>query len=210
MGLSFQGYIFHQRKQIFPPELQGLLVRIRNVGITGYESDMLKYPRNLGPMTGGMTGEVYIDRGLEEALNIDRNSFNETHKHFVRLQEVLFRHLGVPNKSGITTDIRERSRIRQYVLQQDKALDYLELLTRRLSRSISDDWCLKIDDGIDSPLVLDVSNSKVTINLDHDTVPSSQAAKHEFFRVCLVARLAEALGPPSGEDDALVGWLRKL
>ena len=210
MDLSFQGYIFHQRKQIFPPELQGLIVRIRNVGITGYESNMLKYPRNLGPMTGGMTGEIYIDRGLEEALNIDRNSFNETHKHFVRLQEVLFRHLGVPNESGITTDIRERSRIRQDTLRKDKTKDYLELLMRRLSRSLSDNWCLKIDDGIDSPLVLDGSNGEVKINLDHDTVPSSQVAKHEFFRICLIARLAETLGPPSGEDDALVGWLRKL
>ena len=49
VGLEFQGYIFHQRTQVSPPELQGLLVRIRNVGIGGYEADMLKYPTNLGP-----------------------------------------------------------------------------------------------------------------------------------------------------------------
>ena len=34
-GLEFEGYIFHQRTQIMPPELRGLLVRIRNVGIGG-------------------------------------------------------------------------------------------------------------------------------------------------------------------------------
>ena len=210
MGLSLRGYIFHQRKQIFPPELQGLLVRIRNVGITGYQTDMLKYPRNLGPMAGGMTGEVYVLRGLEEALNIDRNSFNETHNHFVQLQKVLFEHLGTPRGAGITTDIRARSRTRQEVLRQDRILEHLSRLARRLSRSSSIHWRLGVDDAMDSPLVLDVTGEEIRVNLDHDTVPSSQAAKEQFFRVCLIARLAEVLGPPDGEKDPLVGWLRKL
>ena len=210
LGLTLQGYIFHQRKQLSPPELQGLLVRIRNVGITGYESDLLGYPRNLGPMVGGMTGEIYVDAGLEDALNIDRNSFNETDRHFVRLKEFVFAYLGVPQKSGITTDIRKRSSNRQKALQEDKTVQHLERLARRLRRSLSGSWQLRVDTSIDSPLDLDMTTEEVRFNLDHDTVPGNKTAKLEFFRLCLVARLAEALGPPEGEEDALVGWLRNI
>ena len=208
--LSFQGYVFHQRRQISPPELQGVLVRIRNVGISGYESDMLKYPRNLGPMLGGMTGEVYVDKGLEDALNIDRNSFNETHEHFAQLREAFFRHLGTPNYSGITSDIRERSRIRQVALQRDKTYDFVDRLRRRLGRAIGKDWQLEIDTSLDSPLVVNTDQEVVTANLDHETIPSTGTARNEFFRVCFAARLAQAMGAPTNEDDAFVYWLRRL
>ena len=209
-NLRLQGYIFHQRQQIAPPELQGVLLRIRNVGIKGYESDMLDYPRNLGPMRDGMTGEIYVDTGLEEALNIDRNSFNETHDDFIRVRDRLFEHLGLPQRRGITTDIRERSKARQEVVQKDRTVDDLELLTRRLNRSVPENWNFEIDDAMDSPLSLDLSTNVVKVNIGHDTVPGTRRARQEFFRVCLIARLAEVVGSPNEEEDAIVGWLRKL
>ena len=208
--LKFQGYVFHQRRQISPPELQGILIRIRHVGITGYESDMLKYPRNLGPMLGGMSGEVYVERGLEDALNIDRNSFNETHNHFVQLRDSLFRHLGTPERGGITTDIRERSRSRQVGLQRDKTYEYMDRLRRRLGRTVGTEWDLRIDTWVDSPLVVERDSQVIVVNLDHETIPTSGGARNEFFRVCLAARLALALGSPTNEEDPFVGWLRRL
>ena len=210
MGLRFEGYIFHQRKQISPSELQGVLVRIRNVGVIGYESDMLDYPRNLGPMRGGMTGEIYIELGLEDALNIDRNSFNETHAHFVRVRDFLFEHLGLPNKVGITTDIRKRSRALQQVIQRDKTVEDLETLIRRLNRSIPGNWSVELDGKMDNPLTIQLARNVVRVNVDHSTVPKNSVAKREFFRVCLIARLAEEFGAPQGEEDAMVGWLRKF
>ena len=210
MGLKFQGYMFHQRRQIVPSELQGVLLRVRNVAITGYESDLLDYPRNLGPMRGGMTGEIYVDKGLEEALNIDRNSFNETHEHFIHVRDVLFKYLGLPQMSGITTDMRERSRARQEVLQQDKTLQGLERLVRRMNRFLPGDWHFESDTDMDSPLNLEVQDYLVKINMFHDTVPRTKAGKQEFFRVCLIARLADAFGSPVEGRDPMVEWLRRL
>ena len=208
--LDFKGYIFHQRTQISPPELQGLLVRIRNVGIGGYEADMMKYPINLGPMVHGMSGEVYVDVGLEASLNIDRNSFNETHPHFITLKDVVYRHLGVPGKSGIARDIRQRSSRRQRALQQDRTYESLERLVQRLERITRESWDLIEDQYMDNPLSLDPFSRSIAVNLEHDTVPSSASAKREFFRVCLIARLAETETPPGGEVDSFVGWLRRL
>ena len=208
--LGFQGYILHQRIQISPPDLQGLLVRIRNVGIEGYETNMLKYPTNLGPMVHGMSGEVYVDVGLEGALNIDRNSFNETHPHFSKLKEVVYQHLGQPGESGITKNIRQRSRDRQRGLHKDRTYETLKSLVQRVERITEKPWRLSEDQHIDNPLTLDLASHCVRVNLEHDLVPASLAAKQEFFRVCLSARLAESYGPPAGEEDGLLGWLRRL
>ena len=179
--LTFQGYVFHQRRQISPPELQGILIRIRNVGISGYQRDMLKYPRNLGPMLSGMSGEVYVESGLEEALNIDRNSFNETHEHFAQLRDTLFRHLGTPGHSGITADIRERSKTRQVTLQQDKTYTHIERIRRRLVRADGREWKLRVDTSVDSPLVVDEEGEIVTINLDHETIPSGRSSEERIL-----------------------------
>ena len=208
--LAFQGYIHHQRTQVSPPELQGLLVRIRNVGIGGYETNMLKYPTNLGPMVHGMSGEVYVDVGLEEALNIDRNSFNETHGHFSKLREVVYEHLGVPGKSGITKDIRQRSQVRQQRLHRDKTFEWLETLVQRLGRVTRESWQMSADQDIDSPLELDIESHSIRVNVAHRLVPSGMAAKREFYRVCLSARLADSYGPPADEEDGLLGWLEKF
>ena len=207
-GVRLRGYVFHQRRQIAPSELQGVLLRIRNVGIKGYQNDLLNYPRNLGPMRGGMSGEIYVDRGLEGALNIDRNSFNETHPHFVAVQGRLFEHLGLPKTIGITSDIRNRSRQRQRIVQSDRTMEDLDRLARRLSRLTSEPWEIQSDASMDSPLSLDPSQNTIKINLSHETAPDTRSAREAFFRVCLIARLSETFGPPRGEQDAIVGWLR--
>lgn len=209
IGSIFQGYIFHQRRQITPPELQGLLIRIRNVGIGGYDTSLLKYPRNIGPMVRGMTGEVYVTAGLEDALNIDRNSFSETHEHFRRLRDVVFRHLGIPEQRGITKDIRERSKRYQASLRGDKMSENLSRLIRRLERITGQDWSWEVDEEQDAPLMV-TGPGTIRVNFRHDTLPSGTAARNEFMRVYLAAQLLETLGPLSEDTTGLVGWLRKL
>jgi len=55
-------------------------------------------------------GEVYLNEGLEDALNIDRNSFRESDILYIKLQEYLFSLLG--GEKGITKDVRKRSKVR--------------------------------------------------------------------------------------------------
>jgi len=53
------------------------------------------------------------EEGLEEVLNIDRNSFNETHSHYLKIQQHLWDYLGGYN--GVFKDIRKRSKERQMI-----------------------------------------------------------------------------------------------
>ncbi len=87
-NLTYHGYIAVQEgKQLKPDELRGLLIRVKNIGIGYYDPSMLDYRINEGPRSRWVTGEIYIDDGLEDALNIDRDSFNRFHPEFRAVQQ---------------------------------------------------------------------------------------------------------------------------
>lgn len=209
-GLRFEGYIYHQRRQIMPSELQGMLIRIRNVGIGEYDKTLLNYPRNIGPMVKGMTGEIFVHQGLEDALNIDRNSFNQTHPHFVKLREVMFSRLGWPGEVGITKDVHERSEKRQEQIGSTKRYQNLTALIKRAGRACGRELKMVPESEGASPIEVDLRSNTVKVFPHHDTVPGDQAGQKQFFRVMLAVELFEKLGPVSNDEPGLVGWLRRI
>ncbi len=85
--LRFHGYLLVQEgAQLRPDELRGILIRIKDVAIGYYDPSMLDYRFNEGPRSRWLTGEIFVDEGLEDALNIDRDSFNRFHPEFRALQ----------------------------------------------------------------------------------------------------------------------------
>jgi len=125
--LRFTGYLFHQRTRIQPAELQGILIRIKGVGVGSYDRTFLHYPKSEGPMFSQLSGEIFVEQALEEALNIDRNSFNETHSHYLALQEYLWAYLS--HKPGVFNDIRNRSKKRRDQIRKKQADEHLEKFT---------------------------------------------------------------------------------
>lgn len=134
--LKFHGYIYSQRVKIKPTELQGILIRIKDVAIGNYDKSILKYPREEGPIFSMVSGEIFIEEGLENALNIDRNSFNETHPHYQKLQSELHRFF----IEKVVNDIRERSKQRRR--REKEELTSKELTV--LSENIKNKWDIKL------------------------------------------------------------------
>jgi Histidine kinase-, DNA gyrase B-, and HSP90-like ATPase len=101
--LKCQGYVYWQRKQIEPSTLRGVEIFIRNVGIGLYDSSLMNYSTiNPGSRSMQISAEIYVDEGLERALNVDRNSFRETDAHYVALQQYLTDILGsTTRKDGV-------------------------------------------------------------------------------------------------------------
>jgi len=107
--LRVRGYFLAQSKAIKPSELRGVLVRVRGVGIGGYDKSFLDYSQwAAGPRLQQVTGELYIEEGLEDALNIDRNSFDEMRPHYLFLQRRLHDELTSIFKS-LTADSKDRT-----------------------------------------------------------------------------------------------------
>jgi len=163
--LKFSGYIYHQNEAIYPPELRGLIVRIRNVGIGGYDKSFLNFPQSAGPIITGMTGEIYVFEGLEDALNIDRNSFRETDPHYLMLQEVIFEKLSQSREDGgILADARYRSRTMQRKKRETQAEDEYNKLSKLIKRVFGRQLTIeKVERYHEKPVEVDIQNSKITI-----------------------------------------------
>ena len=84
--LQFSGYLFQQIGRLYPRDIQGVLIRLHNVAIGKYDNSMLTYPYAEGPRYSMVSGELFVQQGFEDALNIDRDSFNELHPHYIRVQ----------------------------------------------------------------------------------------------------------------------------
>jgi len=114
--LKYDGYIFWQRAQVQPSAVRGLQIYIRNVGIGLYDKTILDWSLiNPGPRGAQISGEIYVEEGLERALNIDRNSFRQTDPHFVALQDHVYDVLGgggrgIVGKSVASYHARRRMR----------------------------------------------------------------------------------------------------
>jgi hypothetical protein len=84
--LRISGYMFNQTGRLYPREIQGVLIRIKNVAIDSYDTSLMNYPNAEGPRFTMVSMEIFIEEGFEDALNIDRDSFNGLDPHYIRVQ----------------------------------------------------------------------------------------------------------------------------
>lgn len=66
LELIFSGYIFHQRERIQPAELQGVLIRIKDVAIGNYDRTFLHYPKAEGPMLANLPEKFLLRKDLKK------------------------------------------------------------------------------------------------------------------------------------------------
>jgi hypothetical protein len=73
------GYVAFQPYRVVPAEMRGLLPRIRGVGVgPTYENSLLRELKGERPLYRvQLCGELYIDGGLDDELNLDRTGFLE-------------------------------------------------------------------------------------------------------------------------------------
>lgn len=98
--LKINGYFYFQRPKVWPPELQGILIRVRNVTVGQYDSTFLTYKKHEAFKFSQISGEIYVD-DLDEALNIDRSSFRETESSFIAFRDGIHNYLSKTVFPGI-------------------------------------------------------------------------------------------------------------
>ncbi|MBK4772210.1 MAG: ATP-binding protein [Pantoea sp. Morm] len=106
--LRFHAYLFWNSK-ISPVEHQGSLIRINNASGTLFDENFMRYQVQEITRKRQVTCEIFIEEGLDSALNIDRESYNFSHPHIVILTKWLhnaFRQLTNANKA-LSKKVRE-------------------------------------------------------------------------------------------------------
>jgi hypothetical protein len=212
--LKLSGYVFAQiPRAICPLELNGIQIRLRNVGIGGYDSTFLKYYKEIETIRSRwVSGEVFVEEGLESALNIDRDSFNEHDEHYKRLQTFLHERLD-PIFNEAARLGKEMSEGR-HAKRVEGLGDYMQETIRGQSKG---KFRLKRRGlGRDKPSVsFDVTKGEITLNTDfkpskkkkvNEVIQAvevayfaaremghSEEARHEFFRNLLMEILTQIL-----------------
>ncbi len=118
-NLVFHGYIVVQEGvNLRPDEFRGIMIRIKDVAVGYYDTSMLDYRINEGPRSRWLTGEIYVSEGLEDALNIDRDSFNKFHPQYKALQTYIHNILQKTIFPNVYKQIEVRSEARAESKQQ--------------------------------------------------------------------------------------------
>ena len=151
--LQFRGYIYSQKRQILPSQLRGVIIRIKNTAIGGTDPDFLRYPYAEKLFLPWIFGEIYIEDGLEEAMNVNRNSFIITDPHYRRLKNYLHNMLHekvFPTCRSRYIERREEAKKKEEVLRKAKIKNYLNFVFNREFRIISSKESSEIPVEIDT------------------------------------------------------------
>ncbi|MGB0386374.1 MAG: hypothetical protein ACPGWR_16305 [Ardenticatenaceae bacterium] len=99
-SLTYQGYIYWQRTPVQPRPLRGIQIYVRHVGIGTYDHTFMGFQIANIFLSDHISGEIYVEEGLERALNVERDGFRKTDEHYVALQKHVWQILGSLAKSN--------------------------------------------------------------------------------------------------------------
>lgn len=173
--IILKGYFYVNNQILYPRELNGVAVRIRKIPIAeqyGYDDSFMKYPNYTNQLfRNWISGEIFIEKGLEDAMNIDRKSFRITHPHYLTLQNFLHKYLS-ETVFKKTLNLYEKSKsTRDNKKQEEKKRDDQEILeTKKIDyRAAPKNRSKKLKQaGSAFPLkILKSSKSKAIVEVNH-------------------------------------------
>jgi len=182
--IIFKGYFYVQHGILFPRELNGLAIRIRKIPIAeqfGFDDSFMKYPYYTNQIfRNWVCGEIYIEKGLEDAMNIDRKSFRVTHPHYLALQNFIHKYLddkvfkiALELYNG-AKDFREKEKNKVKREEGKKILSTQKVnytKTIKESKSKSNELNPEIKDKVFAPIrIVDSSDKTATVEVDESMV----------------------------------------
>ena len=177
--LKLSGYIYLQNScAVEPMELRGLLVRIRNIAIGSYDATLFNYPQIPTPRFNWISGEIYVEEGLESALNIDRASFNEMDSHFVRLKDMIHDLLENEIFPAAYRGQRKRSQEKHEVRENERRATLNTLVRQRLGNA----YTLTSTDEQPFPVTVDTDDGVIIENDQSAFLLNSRGNKREVIK----------------------------
>ena len=79
--LEFEAYLFWAPR-IVPKQHQGVMIRVGNASGALFDRTFMGYQVSEQTRSRQITAEIFVRKGLDDAINIDRESFNYAHPHY--------------------------------------------------------------------------------------------------------------------------------
>ncbi len=164
--LSFEAYLFWTPK-IAPTEHQGSLIRIHGSSGTLFDPTFMRYQISELTRLRQITCEIFVSEGLDSALNIDRESFNNAHPHSVFITKWLYSAL----RQLATAQKREAQEVRTTVRAEKT-----DAKVERVRKIAADAWLEETDDDDSPPPAIEFSATGKKSLKDADAYSFSRPA----------------------------------
>ena len=132
-GLEFDAYLYWNSR-IIPKENNGVLIRINRSSGVLFDETFMDYKVSELNRLAQISSEVFISIGLDPALNIDRESFNNSHPHYQWVQRWV--HAAVKQATnrlkGITKDAADLRKQQTVTAIQSEIAKHSERVWTRL------------------------------------------------------------------------------
>jgi hypothetical protein len=79
--LAFEAYLFWAPR-IVPKQHQGVILRVGNASGALFDAEFMGYETSELTRKSQVTAEIFVSEGLDDAINLDRESFNYAHPHY--------------------------------------------------------------------------------------------------------------------------------
>lgn len=149
-GLEFEAY-FYWNSLIVPKQNRGILIRINNASGVLYDDRFMDYQISELNRLSQITAEIFIIKGLDPALNIDRESFNVSHPHYQYLTKWV--HAALRQVTNKLKDVGKKSR------DEEKSNVRATVLTA-IESHLNDVWEKKADALTSKPDIIIISDPK--------------------------------------------------
>jgi hypothetical protein len=209
--LAYSGYVFVQEgKQLKPAELRGALVRISEVGVGLYDPSFLDYRINEGPRTRWITSELFVERGLEDALNVDRDSFNRYSPEFQVLQRELHLFLQKDVFPEVYRQIDVRTEEGNRAKDKERLTNLRDMLKTAYERPVSVST-KRASARPNEAVLVKVSDSAIEISLSKEGLAGTARAQRSLGAALVaIYDLAQKERDSSERRDRFLSLLRQL
>lgn len=213
--LEFEYYMLWNSK-VVPLEHNGCLIRINGANGTLFDSAFLEYQVSEQTRLRQLSGEVFAIKGLDSALNIDRESFNIAHPHYQylkrwmhnALRQFMSKHKALSKDDAVARNQLKISQVKSDI--DSVVVDFTVSRTVRFFSSVKGDQRSLLDE----PGAIAINRDAVF--LKSRAVTSTEKARmglHED-KLIAVANILESYGLLSklspAEVERLIGAIGKI
>jgi hypothetical protein len=175
------------------------MIRIKDVAVGYYDTSMLDYRINEGPRSRWLTGEIYVSEGLEDALNIDRDSFNKFHPQYKALQTFIHYLLQKTIFPSVYRQIEVRSEKRADAKQEAHEQHLKQVLKSHTGATVNLKQTVPADDDEPSVQVTETAMG-FTLNLPAQETLKTQK-NHRQLASAILAVFEMSLREPGKEKQ---------
>ena len=197
--LAFEAYLYWNSK-IIPKESIGALIRVNGASGTLFDPDYLGYKIAEQTRKRQLTCEIFVLEGLDGALNIDRESYNTSHPHYLYIQKWL--HNAFRQYANQHKKIGSQVRAQEAERRANLTLDRLDRQTEEVwERMRGTDYALPtIEKGGNSENT-ELPNSISGNRIKWDSERINPASLTRVERIDAIAVILEAYGLLENLDD---------